>query len=174
MTCRDVHVVLEPFVDGELRGDLMREVARHLATCSLCEGMTIEVERVQEALRQTVIGAAGEVDTTAAWAAVAPHLDAAPTLGSRVRAFIESVRIPRIPMPVLLGGAAVALVALLLWRDGEQIPGDPGAGEQLASQTARIDQLDAPGNVRVWNAPETGATVIWVNEEGLSVEHLDP
>lgn len=174
MTCRDVYAVLEPFVDGELRGDLMREVARHLATCRPCEGMTIELEHIQKAVRQAVIGAAGEVDTRAAWLAVASQLDAVPTLGSRVRAFIESLQVVRIPVPVLVGGAAIALVALLLWRDGAQIPGDPGAGEQLASQTARIDQLDAPGSVRVWNAPETGATVIWVNEEGLSVEHLDP
>jgi anti-sigma factor RsiW len=174
MTCRDVQSVLEPFVDGELRGDQMREVARHLATCSPCEGVTIELEHVQKALREAVIGAAGHVDPTAAWAALAAQLDAAPTLTSRVRTFIESLQIPRIPMPVLVGGAAVALAALLLWREGEQIPGDPGGGQQLASQTARIDQLEAPGNVRVWNAPETGATVIWVDEEGLSVEHLDP
>jgi hypothetical protein len=55
-----------------------------------------------------------------------------------------------------------------------QIAGSPDKSPQLLAQQTRIDELEAPGNVHVWNAPGSGATVIWVDEEGLSVEALDP
>lgn len=179
MNCRDVLGVIEAFFDGELRGAEMREVARHLAACPPCEARAVELEQGQEALQRAVAATAdGGVDARAAWAAVAAELDTAdPTFRERVRAFLDSLQIPRVPVPVLIGGLAVVLVALLFWRDGEQLPGEPGAGgaQQVATGGyTRIDELKAPGNVQVWNAPDGGATVIWVDEEGLSVEQLDP
>jgi anti-sigma factor RsiW len=175
MTCGEVRNILEPFFDGELPGAHMREVARHLAACRPCEGAAVRLEHAQEAVRQAVLSAVGQPNTEAAWNAVASQLDQpAPSFAGRLLGLVRGLAVPRIPAPMLVGGAAAALGMFLLWAGWGQIAEVPDGNPQLLAQQTRIDELEAPGSVHVWNAPGSGATVIWVDEEGLSVETLDP
>jgi anti-sigma factor RsiW len=175
MICGEVREILESFFDGELPGAHMRDVARHLATCRPCEGAAVRLERAQEIVRQAVLGVVGQPNTDAAWNAIASQLDdPAPSFAGRLLDFVRAMAVPRIPAPMMVGGAAVVVGVFLLWAGWRQIPAVPDRDPQLLAQQTRIDELEAPGNVHVWNAPGSGATVIWVDEEGLSVETLDP
>ena len=173
MTCTEVEKLLEAFVDGELPGGAMRETARHLARCPSCETMAIRLERVQEAVRQAVLGEVGEPDTVASWNLIAPRLAASSSLPpwrERFGSLRERLRFRGLPAPVWIGTAAAAIVAALLWAGGGQPPGDRSQGFQLLARQARIDLLDASSNVRVWNQPDSGALVIWVDEQHPNVE----
>jgi hypothetical protein len=74
---------------------------------------------------------------------------------------------------------AAAIVIALLWG-GEEEPGggrissNRSQGVQQITRQPRIDllNLNAPGNVRVWNQPESGALVIWVDEQAADVEQF--
>lgn len=176
MTCPEVEAVLAAFADGELRGDEMRHVARHLATCPGCEAASARLERLQQAVRSAVLEATGESDTRAVWAALAPRLAAtAPWRWSWLVGMVKRPLQGALPVPVWVGGAAAAvlLAGALLWTGGWRYPGEADAPPTLAQ--ARIDSLEAPGNVRVWNRADSGTLVIWIEDDGaMNVERLDP
>jgi anti-sigma factor RsiW len=180
MTCGEVGKVLEAFVDGELPGSSMRAVARHLANCAACESVSAHFERVQEALRHTVLSAASEPAAEAFWNTIAPRLGSARRpLWAWLGSMFQRPWADGLPVPVWVGGAAAAVLiaTVLLWSGGW--PGGPSPdphyeGRLVLRQQARIDSLEAAGNVRVWNQPGTGALVIWVDDGGLNVERLDP
>ena len=172
MKCTEVEKLLEAFVDGELPGGAMRETARHLARCASCEAMAIRLERVQETVRQAVLGEVEEPDAVASWNLIAPRLAASsspPPWRERFGSLRERLRFRGLPAPVWIGSAA-AIVAMLLWAGGGQPPGDRNQRFQLLARQARIDLLDASSNVRVWNQPDSGALVIWVDEQRPNVE----
>jgi anti-sigma factor RsiW len=174
MTCGEVENLLEAFVDGELPGGAMRETARHLARCPSCETMAVRLERVQETVRQAVLGEVEEPDTVASWNVIAPRLAASssppPRWRERFGSAREWLRFRGLPASVWIGSAAAAIVAMLLWAGNGQPPADRSQGFQLFPRQARIDLLDASSNVRVWNQPDSGALVIWVDEQRPNVE----
>lgn len=176
MTCTEVESVLAAFVDGELCGTEMRRVARHLAACPGCEAASARMERLQETVRGAVLSAAGEPDAQAVWRAIAPHLPALrPSWWSWVADVVRRPVRAGVPVPLWAGGVAAAVLVggLLLWAGGwGESPGV--GGPSTLNQQARIDSLEAPGNVRVWNRADTGAIVIWVDDGGMNVERLDP
>jgi anti-sigma factor RsiW len=178
MTCDQVDGALASFIDGELHGDAMREIARHVVRCPRCEAQTVELERLQAAIRGAVAAATEAVDVGAAWSAIASRLGPQPVgWRERLGALFESW--PRRPLlrPVMAGGAvAVALTAalVLLLGGGEEEGGTPAPVPQALAQQARIDTLTATGNVRIWNTADAGAVVIWVDDAGVNVEGLDP
>jgi len=180
MTCAEIEKVLEAVVDGELPSCAMRETARHLARCSSCEAMAVQLEALQESVRKAVLNEVAEPDTRAAWNGLAPRLEGPPSWRGRLGSLGEMLRFRRFPAPLWIGGTvAAAVIVALLWTGGEEPRGDLLSSarsrgvQQLAAQP-RIDllKLDAQGNVRVWNQPESGALVIWVDEQAGDAEPI--
>jgi anti-sigma factor RsiW len=171
--CEDAQGLLGGFFDGELPGDAMRDVARHLASCSSCEAVTTKFEDVRKALRQAIETTMGQPDMETAWRSIAPRLGVPRRrLRERLSTFIEQLSFGGVPAPVVLGAATAAAVAIVLWATNGSIPGDTTEHQQIAQ--TRIDSLDAPGSVSVWNQPDNGALVIWVDSDGMNVETLGP
>jgi anti-sigma factor RsiW len=175
MTCAEIEALLDAFFDGELRGDDMRGVARHLAGCPKCEAASVRMEQVQGAVRSAVLAEAREVDASAFWADLSLRLEPQRRgLLERLRALLPDPEFSPLRSPLIWAGTA-ATVALAIglalsqwgWRDA----GPPVRGRQIA-QFSRIESLES-GNVRVWNKPESDTLVIWVDDQGLGVERLD-
>ena len=171
MTCGEVESVLTAFMDGELRGDEMRHVACHLARCVDCEAASTRLERLQQSIRGAIMAQVDKVpNLQVVWDGIASQLGA-PTRSLRERLATLADRVNwGVPAPVWVGSAmAAALVGgILLWSSPEREP------ERRTRQSyARIDYLKARDNVRVWKQ-ESGTLVIWVDDEGMNVERLDP
>ncbi len=176
MTCDEIDGVLTPFIDGELHGDAMREVARHLVRCARCEAEAVHLERLQASIRGAVNVATGNVDLRAAWSAIASRLDPDPVPWWGLTARLEGWRAMPLRFPLVVGGAAAAALAavLLLSQGTREERGKFVPPPHTLAQQARIDSLSASGNVRIWNTADTGAVVIWVDDAGMNVERLDP
>jgi anti-sigma factor RsiW len=178
MTCSDVAKVLELFVDGELPGRTMRDVAVHLSRCQACARSNEGFEQLQEMVRATVVAEVGEPDGEAFWMAIAPRLTGGrPPLGVRLRGVAGRVVARRAPTPLWaaagIAAAAVVAAAAFLWPGGAERGGE--VARRPGVEQARIDSLDARGGVRVWNDPHSDAIVIWVADDGgLSAERVEP
>lgn len=177
MTCAEVQQRLERFVDGELRGRAMRLVARHLAACPGCERAAGGLDRLHDAVRQSVGSRLVEPDLEAAWARMAPQLQGpgepprleAAGLGPWVRSrFPLTWMTPRVS-PVWGAVATAAALAAFFLFTGDRGSGPPNPTSP--AQIARIDRLDT-SNVRVWNE-DTGALVIWVDTDDVALEPVD-
>jgi anti-sigma factor RsiW len=182
MTCDETDVLLTAFVDGELRGGEMRDVARHLAQCRRCEAESAELECVQRRVRDAVALAVAVPDADRFWGDLARGLDSSRRpVRARVAVTANGWRAAVFARPLWIGSAiaAVLVVALMLSALGPEDPIPPrnalvSADPAGQARQARIDALEAPGNVRVWNTADRGALVIWVDDAGFNMEPLDP
>jgi anti-sigma factor RsiW len=174
MTCSEIQALLDAFLDGELRGEEMRSVARHLAVCPTCEAESLRMERLQGAVRSAVLAAVPAVDARVFWNRLAPRLEP-PGRGilRRLRTLVPDRRFAAARSPLLWAGAAAAVLALglMLSRWDRRDGGPTVRGPQIA-QFSGIESLRS-GNVRVWNRPESDTLVIWVDDQGLAMERLD-
>ena len=174
MTCGEIETLLDAFFDGELSGEEMRSVARHLAGCPTCETASVRIERVQGAVRSAVLAQVPAIDAKAFWGDLYPRLEPSGRgLLQRLRAVIPDGGWTMARSPLMWAGTAAAALAVGLalsrwgWHDG----GDPVRGPQVA-QFSGIESLKS-GNVRVWNEPESDTLVIWVDDQGLGMERLE-
>lgn len=176
MTCDEVDAILTAFVDGELRGGEMRDVARHLVQCRPCEAESAELERVQRRVRDAVALAVAVPDAGRFWSDLARGLDP-PRRPVRARLAVtaQGWQATAFARPLWIGSAiaAVLVLGLMLSALGPEDPSPP-RNALVSAEQARIDALEAPGNVRVWNTADRGALVIWVDDAGFNMEPLDP
>ena len=75
MTCEDAAPLLDAFVDAELEGAELMQVARHAATCQACDASLRELVAVQEAVGRHGRAAAESVDLSGLWPALEPQLE---------------------------------------------------------------------------------------------------
>ena len=71
MTCGDVIQVLDAFVDGELPGPMLLDVARHAAGCPACDHAVRSLESLHEEIERTMRTEADALDLGGVWPAVA-------------------------------------------------------------------------------------------------------
>jgi anti-sigma factor RsiW len=71
MMCGDVMQVLDAFVDGELPGPMLLDVARHAASCAACDHAVRALESLHEEIERTMRAEADALDLRAVWPAVA-------------------------------------------------------------------------------------------------------
>ncbi len=177
MTCAEIEPLLDAFFDGELRGEDMRSVARHLAACPECEKASVRMEHLQGALRHAVLAEVRGADASAFWSDLSSRLEPQRRgLLERLRAVLPDggFVVPRSPLVWAGTAATLALavgLALGLSRWGARDGGKPTRGAQIA-QFSGIESLES-GGVRVWNKPESDTLVIWVDDQGLGMERLD-
>ncbi len=187
--CDEIAPLLGPFQDGELRPHLMKEVARHLASCTSCEETLAGYSRLGAILRET---------------APEPALDG---FAMAVQARIEQLRPP---LRVRLGrwfetqrerfgnGLAVAsamafaaiLTVIITTPFARNMVGAGDHAAQVAVRDARMLARDTakssgalasaasgePGtiiskletsnpDVAVWSEPSQDTTVIWLPDQ---------
>ncbi len=188
--CSEMAILLGAFGDGELTGEEMREVARHLAQCQGCEAVLGDYAALGDRVRAT------------AWE---PSLE---NFAESVQGRIERLRVPlrvrlerhlnslgeRWTASLALTSAALALGACLVfllmpyarqYLDGSQASAPLASLEheslapapQQDAQTVEqaSDEPAAPAvisslraitpTVAVWSEPSTKTTVIWVPDE---------
>jgi len=177
MTCRETQPLLSPFFDGELDPAQMRSVALHSARCTACEEELHRLERLQQELFGRTNAVIEQVDLNAVWAGVESRIGniSQPWL-PRLRAWLEDLLAMPLRVPILAGGVAAALVAVLLWVVPLR-PATPGSvqianvddnaiANSLIDNSAIVDSLDSHvGSVALLNEPETNTSVLWVNED---------
>lgn len=154
--CQKVEDRLEALHDGEL-GRLARwRAARHVARCDRCRAEIDALRAVTQVVRESEGPSSHGPDLWAGIAARLPALDeelgrrsAAPArTGPERRTWTSWLR----PLPVGVGGLAVAAAALLLWlRISVQPPHDEV-----------IEDLDAMGRPVAVLPSDDKSTIIWV------------
>lgn len=160
--CKDFQRRFDLFLDGELDGRAMRELALHASRCVSCEEELRICEGVQTVLAAAVDAELQRVDPAALWTGIRGRLEPIrPSVAVRVRERAERwLRFGAdLAPPLWATAAALAVgVAALLWA--WQPATRPVA---VANNEARIDRLATSANdVAVWSEPEEHTTAIWV------------
>ncbi len=147
---------LEAFHDGELARMPRWRLARHVARCAHCRAEIDALRAVAGFVRESEASAAPAPDLWEGIAARLPALD--DELGRRAGASLRAETWNRTwtawlrPLPVGVGGLAVAAAALLLWL---RVPVQPVNDEV-------IEDLDAMGRPVAVLPSDDKSTIIWV------------
>jgi anti-sigma factor RsiW len=134
MTCEEASPLLDAFVDAELEGPALIDVARHAAGCPSCDGTLRELLALHEVVGRRGREEAEALDLSRLWPALEPELDRADAR----RAWRRRLR----SAPVW-GGLALAASALFMLS---------GPTERPVTQVARarpnqavIERIDSEG-----------------------------
>lgn len=157
MTCAEIEPLLDSFVDGELSGPTLVEVARHSGGCPTCDVGVRRLIGLHEAVERVLRDKADALDLKAVWpavqAAIAPT-DARRTWRRRFRT-------------APAWGAAVAALAAgaVLWmRTPPPEPGPMRVARPRPNQ-AVIERLVSSDGARVVKDRKYGTTLIMVTDE---------
>ena len=153
MTCEDASPLLDAFVDAELDGPALIDVARHAAACSSCDASLRELIALHETVGRRGRADADALDLSGLWPALEPQLERADAR----RAWRRRLR----STPVW-GGLALAASALFMLS---------GPTERPAMQVARarpnqavIERIDSEGGrFELRRERKNGTTLIMVS-----------
>lgn len=163
MTCAEVGELKDAFLDGELSGPMLLDVARHTGSCAACDGDLRTLAALQQVVGRTLREEAAGLDLSGLWAKVDARLD---TQAARERWRRRWRTLPAWGV----GFAAAASVAF--WMQPER-PAEVASNRmQVARPAVRrvavrqrdhafIDSLRGK-NVTAHRDPKAG-TIIWVN-----------
>ena len=162
--CQDFQKRMDLFLDGEVDGRTMRELALHVARCPSCESGLREAERVQDVFSDAVHAEVDRIDVASLWRSIETRLEASPLpFLARLRERWKLRSGFEFPALAFAATAVVALVvAAALWSESTT----PGPGPRIASNQADIDRLSSSASsVAVWTEPRQNTTAIWVSYE---------
>lgn len=174
LACQEVRKRFDVFLDGELDGRTMRELALHVTRCDACETELREFEKVQEMFAQAIDEDIDRLNVATLWANVERRLERRPpSVWSRLQELWEEPWGRAVPVGGIAAAAlAVAVLVASPWRSGEEGGIPPGelqakssnaTGAEPSSNAARIERLESSANnVVVWSEPERKTTAIWV------------
>lgn len=185
--CSEISLMLGPFEDGELEPNEMQEVARHLASCKLCEKILHEYNLLGRELRglltsPSLEGFAEAVnariqDLQVPWRARLERsfgsfknsLTAAVAMGTLTAAVAILTAILVTPyVQHRIGHNARVPSLAKLERIEQQAPQVAAADLASAAQDSHaiISRLEAEmPSVAVWSEPQNDTTVIWLPEQ---------
>jgi anti-sigma factor RsiW len=149
---------LEAYHDGELSGFSRWRVARHLGACPHCRSEVEGLRAIAGLMREQEAAAPPAPDLWAAISARLPAIDAALAQREAPAERQRSLRERRGwaallgPLPVGMGGLAVAAVAIVLWL---RLPG-PLVRDDV------VEELDAMGRSVAVLPSDDKSTIIWV------------
>lgn len=161
LQCQDFQKRFDLFLDGEVDGRTMRELALHVTRCPSCEAELRGSESLQELIAAAVQSKVDRIDSEDLWRSIAAGLESAPpSLAERLRARWNLRSGLRLPSVALAASVVVAaLVAGMFWSLSSVSP-----AARLADNHAQIDRLDSSAQeVVVWSEPEERTTAIWVS-----------
>jgi anti-sigma factor RsiW len=152
MTCEDAAPLLDAFVDAELEGPELVDVARHAATCRACDAS------LQEAVGRHGRAAAGSVDLSGLWPALEPELERV----DAQRAWRRRLRSGR-----MWSGIGLALAAsALFFLTGREPASQPIIARARPNQ-AVIERIDTTGGrFELRRERKNGTTLIMVSATG--------
>jgi anti-sigma factor RsiW len=161
MTCEDASPLLDAFVDAELEGAMLIDVARHAAACRSCDGALREMIALHDVVGRRGRAAADALDLSGLWPALEPHLERADAR----RAWRRRLR----STPVWGGGLAIAASALF-WLAGSQSQRPPMQLAARRPNQAVIERIDSEGGrFELRRERKNGTTLIMVSATGDEV-----
>jgi anti-sigma factor RsiW len=160
MTCEEAAPLLDAFVDAELEGTALIDVARHAASCGSCDTSLQELISLHETLGRHGRADADSVDLSGLWTALEPQL-------KRVDARRAWRRRLRSSSP-LWGGLAIAASALLFLSGPQTEPGKSKVTEIVRRPNqAVIERIDSEGGrFELRRERKNGTTLIMVSATG--------
>ena len=157
MTCAEAEQLLDSFVDAELPGSMLLEVARHAGSCPACDQAVREVTTLRESVERVVRRQVEGVDLSGVWPAVDRRIGRAGTRGAW----------RHVPRRLPVWGAVAALAAgALLWLRTPQP--EPVRVTHARPNQAVIERLVSSGGARVGIMKDRkyGTTLIMVSAPG--------
>jgi len=158
MTCVEAERLLDSFVDAELPGPMLLEVARHAGSCPTCDRAVREMTALRGSLEQMVHAELEGLDLSGVWPAVEQRIGRSARRGAW----------RRLPRQLPMWGAAVAAVAAgaLLWF--RTPPPEPVRVTHVRPNQAVIERLVSSGGARVGIMKDRkyGTTLIMVSAPG--------
>ena len=159
LTCEDAAPLLDAFVDAELEGPTLVQVARHAAACQTCDTSLRELVALQEAVGRHGRAAGESLDLSGLWPALEPqleHIDAQ-------RAWRRRLRSGRVWSGVGLALAASALFFLT----GQEPTSPPVVARAPRPNQAVIERIDTTGGrFELRRERKNGTTLIMVSATG--------
>jgi len=154
MTCEDASPLLDAFVDAELEGPALIDIARHAAGCASCDAALRELMALHEAVGSRGRADAEALDLSGLWPALEPQLERADAR----RAWRRRLR----SAPVW-GGLAIAASALFFLSGPTQRPVTQMAAHVRPNQ-AVIERIDSEGGrFELRRERKNGTTLIMVS-----------
>lgn len=154
MTCEDASPLLEAFVDAELEGATLIDVARHAAACTSCDAALQELLALHEALGRHGRADGESLDLSGLWPALEPRLEQADAR----RAWRRRLR----SAPVW-GGLAIAASALFFLAGPSSQRPHPQVAKARPNQ-AVIERIDSEGGrFELRRERKNGTTLIMVS-----------
>jgi anti-sigma factor RsiW len=160
MTCEDVSPLLDAFVDAELEGATLIDVARHATSCKACDSTLQELIALHETLGRHGRADADSVDLSGVWQSLEPQLAKADARRAWRR------RLRSAPAWATLALAASALYFLT---------GTQPEVRQIAKVPARpnqavIERIDSEGGrFELRRERKNGTTLIMVSATGADL-----
>src|SRR5262249_36206159 len=154
MTCGEVSEQIGAFLDAELPGPRLLDIARHAGTCPVCDDAIRSLTALREAIERSTRTAVGELDLSRVWPAVelsALHED-------RRRAWRRRLR----KAPAWGAAAAMAAGAPPWLRPGPPEPTRVAARPR--PNQAVIERLDTAGHFELRRERKNGTTLIMVSD----------
>lgn len=155
MTCAEIEPLLDAFVDGELSGPTLLDVARHTGGCPTCEVAVRRLVDFQAAVNRVVRDATDKLDLSAVWPAVQQAI--APTESRR--AWNRRVR----GAPAWGAVAAALAAGAVLWLRTPSPEHISGPVARSRPNQAVIERLVSSDGARVVRDRKYGTTLIMVN-----------
>ena len=153
MTCEDASPLLDGFVDAELEGATLIDVARHAATCTSCDAALREMIALHEAVGRHGRTDAESLDLSGLWPALEPRLDETDAR----RAWRRRLRSAQV-----WGGLALAASALFFVSRPQQQPTQVAA--HVRPNQAVIERIDSEGGrFELRRERKNGTTLIMVS-----------
>jgi anti-sigma factor RsiW len=177
MNCREASNLLPLFLDGELDPRQMRVVAMHSMRCPTCEVELKEMERLQLLVSDNLKKRVDQVDFAPLWPAVERRItDVRIPWWSRLRSRWEEIGSGfDLRVPAMVVATALAVLALT-WFVSQPDVTQPLDSQRVASvdyTAASIEEVETTfPSWRVYNDPETEATVLWVEDESTLLEPI--
>lgn len=158
MTCDEASERLSAFVDAELPGPELLEVARHAAQCPACERAIRDTIVVQQVLVREQHAALAELDLMQVWPRVAAEIDRLDAGAARPA---RRARMSRVPM---WGAAALAMAAGALFWFRSETPAPTRLAARARPNQAVIERIDSDGTrFELRRERKLGTTLIMVS-----------
>jgi anti-sigma factor RsiW len=154
MTCNEVSEQIGAFLDAELPGPQLLNIARHAGTCSVCDDAIRSLTALREAIERSTRTALDGLDLTRVW----PAVELSALREDRRRAWRRRLR----TAPAWGVAAAMAAGALLWLRTGT--PEQTRVAARPRPNQAVIERLDTAGHFELRRERKNGTTLIMVSD----------
>src|SRR5512143_3131714 len=168
MNCREARSLLPLFLDGELDGRQLRNVALHSTRCPSCEQELQQLERLQDLVVGYVNARIEPVDLSQVWAGVESRIKTVPVpWWSRAQVWWDALELGWWPAPAAAAVAMAAFAAIMWWPSAPEKPGPQVADNApVVDNSASLDEVESHvGSMAVLSEPESHTMVLWISDD---------